>query len=102
LRSRSVSHFESDRIIYAVENIGLIILKQPLNENATDFIIGGHPMWQQEFIWFFTIFPQEFRKNNRVAFEVLIGLAVVHLFGFHNPKQLADLHVDTAQNGISS
>jgi TolB-like protein len=30
LRSRSVSHCESDRTIYAVENIGLIILKRPL------------------------------------------------------------------------
>jgi hypothetical protein len=47
-------------------------------------------MWQQEFIWFFTIFHQEFRKNNGVAFEVLLVLAVAHLFGFYNPKQLAD------------
>jgi len=27
-----------------------------LDENAKAFIIGGHPMWQQEFIWFLTIF----------------------------------------------
>src|SRR3954449_296841 len=47
-------------------------------------------MWQQEFIWFFTIFHQEFRKNNPIAFEVLMVLAVAHLFGFYNPKQLAD------------
>ncbi len=47
-------------------------------------------MWQQEFIWFFAIFHQEFRKNNPVAFEVLLVLAVAHLFGFYNPKQLAD------------
>jgi len=47
-------------------------------------------MWQQEFIWFFTIFHHEFRKNNPVAFEVLMVLAVAHLFGFYNPKQLAD------------
>ena len=47
-------------------------------------------MWQQEFIWFFTIFHQEFRKNNVIAFEVLMVLAVAHLFGFYNPKQLAD------------
>src|SRR5437016_7472710 len=47
-------------------------------------------MWQQEFIWFFTIFHQEFRKNNAIAFEVLMVLAVAHLFGFYNPKQLAD------------
>ena len=36
LRSRSVSHFESDRIIYAIENIGLIILKRPLKIEDTD------------------------------------------------------------------
>src|SRR5437660_10852938 len=47
-------------------------------------------MWQQEFLWFFTLFHQEFRKNNPIAFEVLIVLAVAHLFGFYNPKQLAD------------
>jgi hypothetical protein len=47
-------------------------------------------MWQQEFIWFFAIFHQEFRKNNPIAFEVLIVLAVANLFGFYNPKQLAD------------
>ncbi len=35
-------------------------------------MIGGHPMWQQEFLWFFTIFHQEFRKNNPIAFEVLM------------------------------
>lgn len=47
-------------------------------------------MWQQEFTWFFTIFHHEFRKNNPIAFEVLMVLAVAHLFGFYNPKQLAD------------
>ena len=47
-------------------------------------------MWQQEFLWFFTLFHQEFRKNNPIAFEVLVVLAVAHLFGFYNPKQLAD------------
>jgi len=47
-------------------------------------------MWQQEFLWFFTIFHQEFRKNKGVAFETLMVLAVAHLFGFYNPKQLAD------------
>jgi hypothetical protein len=47
-------------------------------------------MWQQEFIWFFAIFHQEFRKHNAVAFEVLMVLAIAHLFGFYNPKQLAD------------
>jgi hypothetical protein len=48
------------------------------------------PMWQQEFLWFFTIFHHEFRKNNVIAFEVLMVLAVAHVFGFYNPKQLAD------------
>jgi Transposase DDE domain len=47
-------------------------------------------MWQQELIWFFALFHQEFRKNNPIAFEVLMVLAVAHLFGFYNPKQLAD------------
>ncbi len=47
-------------------------------------------MWKQEFIWFFAIFHQEFRKNNPIAFEVLMVLAVAHLFGFYNPKQFAD------------
>ena len=47
-------------------------------------------MWQQEFIWFFAIFHQEFRTNNPIAFEVLMVLALANLFGFYNPKQLAD------------
>jgi hypothetical protein len=47
-------------------------------------------MWQQEFIWFFAIFHQEFRKNDPIAFEVLMVLAVANLFGFYNPKELAD------------
>jgi len=47
-------------------------------------------MWQQELIWFFAIFHQEFRKNNPIAFEVLMVLAIAHVFGFYNPKQLAD------------
>ena len=46
--------------------------------------------WQQEFLWFFTIFHHEFRKNKAIAFEVLMVLAVAHVFGFYNPKQLAD------------
>src|SRR5881397_1059890 len=48
------------------------------------------PMWQPEFLWFFTIFHHEFRKNNPIAFEVLMVLAIAHVFGFYNPKQLAD------------
>jgi len=47
-------------------------------------------MWGQEFLWFFAIFYQEFRKNNPIAFEVLMVIAVANLFGFYNPKQLAD------------
>jgi Transposase DDE domain len=47
-------------------------------------------MWQPEFLWFFTLFYHEFRKNNPIAFEVLMVLAVAHVFGFYNPKQLAD------------
>src|SRR6266404_9924629 len=47
-------------------------------------------MWGQKFLWFFAIFHQEFRKNNPIAFEVLMVLAVANLFGFYNPKQLAD------------
>jgi len=47
-------------------------------------------MWQQEFTWFFTLFHQEFRKNNPIAFEVLMVLSLAHLFGFYNPKQVAD------------
>jgi hypothetical protein len=39
-------------------------------------------MWQQEFTWFFAIFHHEFRKNNPVAFEVLMIFASVVLFFF--------------------
>ena len=47
-------------------------------------------MWQQEFSWFFCLFQQEFRQGKRIAFEVLMALALAHFFGFYNPKQLAD------------
>ena len=47
-------------------------------------------MWQPEFLWFLTIFYQEFRKNHPIAFEVLMVLAVAHVFGCYNPKQWAD------------
>ena len=47
-------------------------------------------MWQQAFLWFFTRFHHEFRKNNPIAFEVLVVLAVAHWFGFYTPKHLAD------------
>ena len=43
-------------------------------------------MWQQEFLWFFTIFHHEFRKNNPIAFEVLMVLAVAHLLGSITPN----------------
>jgi len=47
-------------------------------------------MWQREFTWFFALFHHEFRRGNRIAFEVLMALAFAHFFGFYNPKQLAD------------
>jgi len=47
-------------------------------------------MWQHAFLWFFPLFSQEFRQNNPIAFEVLVVLAVAHVFGFYNPTQLAD------------
>ena len=47
-------------------------------------------MWQQEFTWFFALFHHEFRQGHRIAFEVLMALAFAHLFGFYNPKQVAD------------
>jgi hypothetical protein len=67
-----------------------IVIGNTLDENANEFITGGHPMWPQEFIWFLTIFHHEFRKTNGVAFETLMVLAIANLFGFYNPKQLAD------------
>src|SRR6266481_9900345 len=48
-------------------------------------------MWQQEFTWFFTLFHQELRKNDPIAFEVLMVLALAHLFGFYNPNIRWDL-----------
>ena len=42
-------------------------------------------MWQQEFIWFFAIFHQEFRKHNPIAFEVLMVLALANLFAVGTP-----------------
>ena len=47
-------------------------------------------MEQQDFTWFFAIFHQEFRKKDPIAFEVLMVLALAHLFGFYNPKEFAD------------
>ena len=47
-------------------------------------------MWQQEFTWVFALFHHEFRKGNLIAFEVLMTLALAHIFGLYNPKPLAD------------
>ena len=54
-----------------------------LYENAQTIKPEDHPMWPQEFIWFFAIFHQEFRQGNRIAFEVLMMLAFAHFFGFY-------------------
>ncbi len=37
-------------------------------------------MWQQEFIWFFSIFHQEFRKNHPITFKVMMVLSVAKIF----------------------
>jgi hypothetical protein len=47
-------------------------------------------MWQQHFTWFVSHFQHEFRKSNPIAFEIILVLAFAHLFGYYNPKQLAD------------
>jgi len=69
---------------------GVIALGIILHENAQTIKPEDHPMWPQEFIWFFAIFYQEFRQGNGIAFAVLMMLACAHFFGFYNPKQLAD------------
>jgi len=61
-----------------------------LHENAKFPKQEDHPMWPQEFTWFFALFHHEFRQGNLIAFEVLMTLAFAHFFGFYNPKQLAD------------
>jgi hypothetical protein len=61
-----------------------------LHENANPPTREDDPMWQQEFTWVFALFHHEFRRGNRIAFEVLMALAFAHFFGFYNPKQLAD------------
>jgi hypothetical protein len=38
----------------------------------------------------YLVFHSAFRKGNRIPFEVLMVLALAHLFGFYNPKQFAD------------
>jgi hypothetical protein len=47
LRSRSVSDCESDRTTYAIENIGLIILKRPLRQVAEVFLALRTPLHVQ-------------------------------------------------------
>ena len=61
-----------------------------LYENAKTTRQEDHPMWQQEFTWFFALFHHEFRQGHRIAFEVLMALAFAHFFGVYNPKQWAD------------
>jgi len=48
--------------------------------------IERYPMWQQEFTWFFTLFHQELRKNDPIAFEVLMVLALATCSGFIIPN----------------
>jgi len=40
--------------------------------------------------WFFTLFHQALRKNDPIAFEVRMVLALAHVFGFYNPKPWSD------------
>jgi len=47
-------------------------------------------MLNQEFMWFFVIFSKEFRQNNIEAFQTVMFLSLAQLFGYYNPKQLAD------------
>jgi hypothetical protein len=47
-------------------------------------------MLNQEFTWFFVTFNKEFRQNNIEAFQTLMFLSLAQLFGYYNPKQLAD------------
>ena len=47
-------------------------------------------MLNQEFTWFFATFSKEFRQNNIEAFQTLMFWERTHLFGYYNPKQLAD------------
>src|SRR5713101_2122668 len=77
--------YSDGRLHELVKREGII-----LHENAKFPKQEDHPMWPQEFTWFFAIFHHEFRKGNLIAFEVLMMLAFAHLFGFYNPKQLAD------------
>lgn len=47
-------------------------------------------MLDQAFAWFLVTYQEEFRRRNVAAFETLVFLSVAHLFGFYNPKALAD------------
>lgn len=44
----------------------------------------------ESFTWFFMRFHQAFRRGNKEAFQVLLGLSLAHFFGCYNPKQFAD------------
>ena len=44
----------------------------------------------ESFTWFFVLFHQTFRRGNKEAFQVLMGLSLAHFFGCYNPKQFAD------------
>lgn len=64
-------------------------------------------MWQQEFIWFFAIFHQEFRKNNAIAFEVLRLFAIIWAGSksFHNQLRFVlsgCVHCATQRHGVES
>jgi len=50
----------------------------------------GIPCGSKNFSGFLPSFITSFRTNNPIAFEVLMVLAVAHVFGFYHPKQLAD------------
>ena len=47
-------------------------------------------MFQRELTWFFVTFAERFRQGTREAFEVVMLLALGHLFGCYNPKQFAE------------
>jgi hypothetical protein len=71
-----VVYWRCSLINWIKSSLGII-----LHENAKTIKPEDHPMWPQEFIWFFAIFHQEFRQANCIAFEVLMMLAFAHFFG---------------------
>jgi hypothetical protein len=44
----------------------------------------------EQFNWFFQLYHQEFRSNNKQAFATVMLLSVSHCFGYYNAKELAD------------